>query len=220
MSYTMFYIRSDMIGKIKSDYAFPDYTINAATGEPFEYSLYAITGSKKYAKIFRETRNMKYFVERQGEFSDVVQENFERDFGAFFIHKHPFRMIYQDGGKREVGQLILPVVNFEYDVVDLNGEYIFSDLIEGIDDNLSESTIEMANMFLSFGGCEIFKEPFRHILEKINFKYFYDDFHPMEEISYIPSNSTFNQLMLYAICYRGIYKKGGVQKLCEYGDFI
>lgn len=220
MKYTLFYIQSDMVGMIKSDYAFPDCSIDISTGRPFDYSLYAVTSSKKYARIFRETRNMHYFIEREAEFDDLEKENLERDLGAYFIHKHPFKTIYQDGDHKEIGQLILPVVNFEYDVIDLNGEYVFSDLLEMIDNGMSDDANEMSSFFLTSGGINIFKEPFRHILDTINFQSYYEDYHPLEEVCYMPAENSFNQLMLYAICYSGIYTKGGIQRLCEYGDFI
>ena len=183
--------------------------------EKYGMEPYAITKSKKYAEIFRNCRDMKYFMEKEIYVDETELESFYRDYMECIINKHPLTCMYQDGKHTKSGSVVIPIPEFEYDVVATSSVEIFVDML----------------MECEYASSEKFKELYEEsttILKPFVQKLFDNiGFFQKTEIGLYPEGFygwdyylKFNQLIMYSKSYGNTYRKGGLEKLCEYGDFI
>lgn len=182
---------------------------------PRPYQLYAITSNKKYANIFRSTRDPKQFMQRTIEVSESEKKEFDNKYMEYIIHKHPLTCEFTKAGIQKSSQIVVPLPNFEYENIEENWYMILSDII---DDHTFGINKDMFDLIHKSKG-EIFQGFIQSALNVLEYNTILFSYGNPSEIPW-ELGDHFNGLNGYRRLYERTYRKRGILKLCTYGDFI
>ena len=221
--YYVFYLSYEYLDLIRSENGKPDMPVSLLKheeydGSPCSYRLYAVTSSKRYASIFRKTRNMDYFIEREIYVSEEEIYDFESMVSSHIIGKHRFRTVLEIEGEEVLGDLVFPVPEFESDTIALWGQIdVFTDLEENDERNGGF----LSDLALFDPELTIFREDIREMLMDIGFDYLVSMTFPTEEYPWLDAGVSINELMQYVHVYHNLYKKDGLIKMRKkYSTFV
>ena len=206
MTYYLFYITDQGYDSL-GEWTVPSLIVPKVPEPiPKPYQLYAVTSNKKYAAIFRSTRDPKQFMERTIEISANDKKDFDSFYMEYMIHKHPLTCEFTKAGIQKSSQIVLPLPNFEFENIEDNWHMILSDIIE------------MLNLINRSGG-HIFREFVEMALDVLEYNTILFSYGNPSEIPW-ELGDHFNGLNGYRRLYERTYRKRGILKLCTYGDFI
>ena len=207
----MFYISEDGYEQL-SDMWSPDIiSPNPTLRHPYE--LYAVTTSKKYAKIFKTTRNPNYFKERQIFLTDKELKEFQMKYYDYTLGKKSIR--YGVSGEHTSGTIVVVLPEFEYrhlrdDILFLLGELISDDDFRScpeIFDTIIDSGFSVMDPFIKFALDTIYYTDILYTCDA-----------PIEDE--LDETSCLNELYAYQKMYGVTYRRKGIWKLCESGNII
>ena len=215
MTYYLFYITDEGYDKL-GEWTVPSLIVQQVPEPiPKPYQLYAITSNKKYASIFRATRDPAQFMERVIEISSQDKKNFETVYMEYMIHKHPLTCEFVRAGIQTSSQIIVPLPNFEYDNIEENWYMILSDII---DEHTFGENKKIFDLIHKSGG-RIFRGFVQTALDVLEYNTILFSYGNPSEIPW-ELGDHFNGLNGYRRLYERTYRKRGILKLCTYGDFI
>ena len=164
--YYVFYIRKEHCKKIHSEnfiLSDPPEVQRAIEslgyGRGFNYKLYAVTDSKRYAKIFRKTRNMDYFIEREIYVEEGEKRKFDDVTDEYRIIDASFSTALWDEerDRQVVGSLYFPVPSMEHDLIEMWG---YVDISEEIMETDVETDHFLSNLAFYSPDFKIFKDEY------------------------------------------------------------
>lgn len=220
--YYVFYIRKEHCEKVKSEnFILSDppavkRVIESLGYVGMNYKLYAVTDSKRYAKVFRKTRNMEYFIEREiyvedgekQEFEDVTREYrmTEAFFSAAFWDEETNRQINSE--------ISFPVPIMEHDLIKMWG---YVDISEEIMEMDGESDHFFSNLRMYSPDFKIFKETYRSDIYDAAIDILLFSAFPMDTSMEFDWSDLMllNEYNLYIHIFYQLYREGGLHLLRE-----
>lgn len=218
--YYVFYLRKEHCKKIQSgNFTLSDPPVVKRVIESLgyvgmNYKLYAVTESKRYAKIFRKTRNMEYFIEREIYVEDGEKQEFDDITEEYRITDASFSTALWDeeNNHQVVGTLHFPVPIMEHDLIEMWG---YVDISEEIMETDSETDHFLSNLAFYSPDFKIFRDDFRSDL--------YDAGIDILLLSAFPTDSSMefdwsdlmllNEYRLYIRIFYQLYRDGGLYLL-------
>lgn len=219
--YYVFYLRNEHCKKIHSEnfiLSDPPEIQRAIEslgyGGGFNYKLYAVTDSKRYAKIFRKTRNMDYFIEREIYVEEGEKRKFDDVTDEYRIIDASFSTALWDEerDRQVVGSLYFPVPSMEHDLIEMWG---YVDISEEIMETDGETDHFLSNLAFYSPDFKIFKDEYRSDL--------YDGGIDILLLSAFPTDSSMefdwsdlmllNEYHLYIHIFYRLYRDGGLHLL-------
>lgn len=113
----------------------------------YEYSLYAYTNKKEFAKFFKETRNMDIFFEKIFEVSKEDFESFCDSNQAYLLEEHIFTIRGIENDRFIEKPYKMVCTTMEYDSVCYSEHNIFDDMLYNLIGNIGEF-IDMVELFI------------------------------------------------------------------------
>ena len=225
--YYVFYLANEYLNSIETDSGKPGIPVCIMDAKKHQmvgmehqsniYRIYAITTSKQYATMFRKTRNMHCFIEKEIYINEDEIYSFENEMSEFMISQKPFHTVMEVDEGIIRGDLVFPVPQFEYDAISMWG---YVDVMDALDEYDMESNGFLSDLVLYDPELQIFKDDFRHLLQVIGFDILVSAAYPVEELPWDDLVSI-NEFMQYVHVYRKLYKEDGLIKLKEkYAKFI
>lgn len=211
-TYTAFYITEDGYDRLE-EWCGPDRLEPDKLNR--KYELYAMTSSKIYAKIFRKTRDPKYFRERQITVEDEELFSFKTKYSEYFIQKLPLRCVVGEGDDAHVKSIVVPIPVFERRHIEMDWPMILSTTIDDMDWVANE---RIFHMIINSGGS-ILDPIVSYALDVIGYNGVLFEYDISESIPW-NDEKYFHELNGYRKLYGFTYRKKGIMKLCEYGNFI
>lgn len=214
MVYYAFYITEEGYDNL-IEWSVPSLLVPEEPESTRPVELYALTSSKRYADIFRKTRDPKQFLERRIDIEDSRQDEFEMTYMDYLIHKHAFVCEYEKGDRSIRKQVVFPVPNFEYSNIEENWHMVLSDIV---DEQMYETYLDWFESIRLSEGT-IFTGIFQKAWSILDFGAILFNYGNPSEIPW-DLGDQFNQLNGYRKLYERTYQRKGIMKLCTYGDFI
>lgn len=211
-TYTAFYITEDGYDLLE-DWCGPDLLEPDKLNR--EYELYAITPCKLYANVFRKTRNPDYFKERTLYIEDDEIESFNIKYSEYLIQKLPLRCVVGTGEKEEVKSIVVPLPAFEHRHIKMDWPLILSTTISESDWSVNENIF---HAIINTGG-KILNPIVSYALDVIGYNGVLFEYDISEEVPW-NDEEYFHELNGYRRLYGFTYRKKGLLRLCEFGDFI
>ena len=218
--YYVFYLRNEHCKKIQSgNFTLSDPPVIKRVIESLgyvgmNYKLYAVTESKRYAKIFRKTRNMDYFIEREIYVEDGEKQKFDDMTEEYRITDASFSTALWDeeNNHQVVGTLHFPVPIMEHDLIEMWG---YVDISEEIMETDGETDHFLSNLAFYSPDFKIFRDDYRSDL--------YDAGIDILLLSAFPTDSSMefdwsdlmllNEYRLYIRIFYQLYRDGGLYLL-------
>lgn len=183
---------------------------------PPRYMLYGIADNKRDKKIFENTRDMTKFREKTITVTEGEYEVYATDYDYCFIKDQELHCRYtRKDGVPQYGKVRIPITNFEIETMVYESIGIFSDRMSELDSRMSIKTTDM----IRDCGTTIFIPEIQKVFETILMDHLFG-----EDWSWYPDviweyYANMNELYTYMEVYGCTYRKGGIARLCEYGNF-
>lgn len=220
--YYVFYLRNDYRKKIKSEnFVLSDPPVIKRVIESLgyvgmNYKLYAVTDSKRYAKIFRKTRNMEYFIEREIYVEDGEKQEFEDATGDYRITEAFFSAALWDEetNRQKICEISFPVPIMEHDLIEMWG---YVDITEEFMNMDWESDHFFSNLRMYSPDFKIFKETYRSDIYDAGIDILLFSIFPEESWMEFDWSDLMllNEYNLYIHIFYQLYREGGLHLLRE-----
>lgn len=207
--------------------SFPDCIIEEMRDDSNYVIPYAYTFNKKFAKVFRDTRNMKYFREKTihlqddevPEFKNVYDEIelkigklqsrwYESPDSCIHSHEYPLLMTYFEEYK----------MTYE---VDTFIWFIFMDIMYQlrIDIPDTDAPFPTDTLFAKMMNPYLLKKKYSQLLAETRYYDILEFLIDPDEWGYDIAMNV-DKLQLYNHIYGPLFRKDGIIRLCAYGDSI
>ena len=204
-------------------YILPFFDKRPNTSTPLEeqnpprFMLYAITTSKKYKKIFQQSRDMTRFRHKEIMVNEDELEQYRIEYDHCFLAKQELRCRYLGkDGSRKVGHIVIPITNFEVETITYGSLDFLMEKLATIDSSLSHQVSRL----IEYMNEGIFIEPVQDIIDTLGFDEIIAAERAFDPELWWDDYINIDELYVYMTIFGCTYRKGGLGVLCESGNFI
>lgn len=165
-----------------------------------EYSLYAYTDNKEYAKLFEKSRKKELFFKKTFHMSKKEFVCFENNYGEHKLFDYSYRTNFCVDGIYKLNYIRILSTGIEYDTIALGGNQFFDELLGKI----SESVRILKRGVIK----EVYSNAIEEYFDFETYLPFLDG--PTEDLPFLPFN--LNQLEIYREIFGNTFKESGVYK--------